>query len=242
VTVEILSMIVIVANRWDRALRDCVSRWAADDIGVLTARDLSAAGWRQRLSAEERGTAVIERKRVPQAEITGVVTLVPCVFENELVEIAPKDRPYIASEMNAFLLYWLSSLRCPVLNPPTPTCLSGPCWPREKWVTVAAHAEIPVESFRRRSAFGSAAEEEAVPAVSVVTVAGKSVIGDTAPELRIQARQLAELAGVELLAVHFSSPEPDARFVTAGLVPGLTDDRVADAVLAYLRAGTANCE
>ena len=231
-------MIVIVANRWDRTLRDCVSRWAADDIGVLTARDLSAAGWRQRLSAEDRGTAVIEGKLVPQEEITGVLTLVPCVFENELVEIAPKDRPYIASEMNAFLLYWLSSLKCPVLNRPTAACLSGPCWSREKWITVAARAGIPVRTYRRSAILGSAPADETVP-TATVTLAGKSIIGDTDPHLQIHARRLANLAGVDLLAVHFSSPEPDARFVAADSFPGLSDEKVAGAVLGYLRAGTA---
>jgi hypothetical protein len=234
-------MIVIVANRWDRTAKAWATRWTRYGTGVLTAQDLSAAGWRQRLSQLESGTAVIEGKLVPQREITGVLTLLPCVTERELVDIAPEDRPYVATEMTAFLLFWLSNLKCPVLNRPTPMCLSGPYWRREKWLSVAAQAGIPVQAFRRRAVPGSSAEEDAVPAATIVIVAGKSVIGEADPELQLQARRLAELAGVGLLAVHFSSPEHDARFVTASTFPNLSDDRAAEAVLEYLRAGPARC-
>jgi len=231
-------MIVIVANRWDRTAKACAARWARYDARVLTAQDLSTAGWRQRLSQLDGGTAVIGGQLVPQREIMGVLTLLPCITEGELVEIASEDRPYVAAEMTAFLLFWLSSLQCPVLNRPTPMCLSGPYWRREKWVRVAAQAGIPVQAFQRRAVPGSNAGEDTVPGATIVTVAGKSVIGETDPALLLQAQRLAELTGVELLGVHFSSPERDARFVTASTFPDLSDDRIAEAVLEYLRACT----
>jgi hypothetical protein len=183
------------------------------------------------------GTAVIEGKLVPQREITRVLTLLPSITEGELVGIAPEDRTYVATEMTAFLLFWLSSLQCPVLNRPTAMCLSGPYWRREKWVSVAAQAGIPVQAFRRRAAPGSNADD-VDPASTIVTVAGKSVIGEADRGLQLQARCLAELAGVELLSVHFSSPERDARFVTASTFPNLSDDGIAEAVLECLRACT----
>jgi hypothetical protein len=229
-------MIVIVANRWDQTPKVCASRWAVHDCGVLTARDLSATGWQQRPSGLDKATAVVAGRHVPQAEITGVLTLIPGIADWELLDIAPEDRSYVASEMTAFLVYWLSSLACPVLNRPTPLCLSGPNWRREQWVDSAARAGLAVQSFRRHSALGSG-EEATASGGAVVTVAGRSVIGDAASELHLQARRLADFAKVELLAVHFSSPEPDARFVTASPFANLTDDRVADAVLEYLRAG-----
>jgi len=102
------------------------------------------AGWRQSLGGVDGDAAVVEGKRVPQKEITGVLTRLPCVFEQELVDITPDDRRYVAAEMTAFLLFWLSRLKCPVLNRPTPTCLSGPYWRREKWIHVAARVGIPV--------------------------------------------------------------------------------------------------
>jgi hypothetical protein len=232
-------MIVIVANRWDQTARAYAKRWEADDARVLTAQDLSTTGWRQRAGRLNGGIAVVEGKLVPYEEITGILTRLHCVTDGELVSIVPGDRPYVAAEMTSFLLFWLSSLKCPVLNRPTPMCLSGPHWRREKWVRIAAQAGIPVQPFHRRSALGSSPVEETGPAPTILTVAGKSVIGEAHPELHFHAKHLARLAGVELLAVHFSNPEKDARFVTADTFPDLSGDKAADAVLDYLRSGPA---
>ena len=235
-------MIVIVANRWDQTPGTFASRWASHDVGVLTAQDLSVAGWHQRLSGMDGGTAVAQRKLVPQREITGVLTLLPCVVEEELVDIVPEDRAYVAAEMTAFLLFWLSRLKCPVLNRPTPTCLSGPYWRPEKWVRVAAYAGIPVQPVRRLAApSGSIAGEEPLPSATTLTIIGTRIFGEAEPGLQRQARCLAELAGVELLAVRFSSPERGARFVGADIVPDLSNDALADAVLEYLLGEPARC-
>src|SRR5208283_3357688 len=150
-------MIVIVANRWDETPKAVASRWAVQDVGVMMPQDLSVAGWRQSSGGLDSDVAVVEGKRVPQKEITGVLARLPCVFEEELIEIAPADRRYVAAEMTAFLLFWLSRLKCPVLNRPTPTCLSGPYWRAEKWVHVAARAGIPVQAARRDTQSESAA-------------------------------------------------------------------------------------
>ncbi len=235
-------MIVIVANRWDQTAKALAARWMDHHVAVLTAQDLSVRGWRQSLSGTSRCTAVVGGQRVAQDEISGVLTLLPCIMEQDLAEIRPQDRPYVATEMTAFLLYWLSrlSLRCPVLNRPTPMCLSGPYWRREKWTQVAAQAGIPVQPVRRLVAQpDSVAEEESTPNLTVVTVIGKCVFGETDPGLRQHARYLADLAGVELLAVQFSSPEHDACFVSSSISPDLSDTRFADAVLEYLGGGQA---
>jgi hypothetical protein len=237
-------MIVIVANRWNQTAGALAARWAAHEVGVLTAQDLSVPGWRQYLSGTGGCTAIVAGNRVPQNEITGVLTLAPCVVEQELVDIRLEDRPYVASEMTAFLLYWLSCLsrQCPVLNRPTAVCLSGPYWRQEKWAHVAAQAGIPVQPVRRLAALpGSTSDEETIPAPAVVTVIGKHVFGDTDPALQQHARYLADLAGVGLLAARFSSPERDARFVSADISIDLADDSFADAALEYLHSGLAKC-
>jgi hypothetical protein len=210
---------------------------------VVTAGDLSLAGWLQHSNGTDQCTAVVGRKLVPQEEITGVLTLLPCVFEEELVEIALEDRSYVAAEMTAFLLFWLSRLQsqCLALNRPTPS-LSGPYWRREKWIHAAAQAGIPVQSLRRHAALPASAEEEAKPSSPTVTVVGKCIFGEVEPDLQRQARRLADLAGVELLAVRFSGPERSASFVSADSLRDFSDHGLADAVLAYLRDGPAKCE
>ena len=239
-------MIVIVASRWDPTATALAARWATHDAQVLTPRDLSVAGWRQRLNRSSdrkgvsRGSAVVNGNVVPQEQITGVLTLLPGVSADELADITPRDRPYVAAEMTAFLLLWLSRLRCPVLNRPTPTCLSGPHWRQEKWVQVAAQAGIPVQAIYRLAVFGkSSVEEQGAADAVALTVIGPHTLGDTDPELHRRAHLLADLAQVELVRILFSGPQRDARFLGADTFPALTDDYLMEGVLEYLCGGAA---
>jgi hypothetical protein len=235
-------MIVVVASRWDRAAKAFASRWATHNVHVLTSRDLSAAGWRQSLSVTDGSVAVVDGALVPQEDITGVLTRLPCVSAEELVHIAPQDRPYIAGEMTAFLLFWLSRLKCPVLNRPTPAWLSGRYWRRESWVRAATQAGIPVQPVHRRVVLPGSGPEESTGALpATVTIVGERLFGQADQVLQSQARRLADLAGVDLLAVRFSGPEYGACFVSADVFPDLTEDRVAGAVLEYLQSGPARC-
>lgn len=233
-------MIVIVASRWDSTAAACALRWAAHDVRVLTAQDLSVGGWRQRLHGVNGDTAIVDGETVPQQQITGVLTLLRGVSAEELVDITPRDRVYVAAEMTAFLLLWLSRLTCPILNRPTPACLSGPNWRREKWVRVAVQAGIPVLPVRRLVAFeSSGAGEESEGAAVGVTVVGPRTFGEVDPALHRRARLLADLARVELVQIRFSGPQSDACFIAADTFPSLTHDWLADAALGYLRGGVA---
>jgi hypothetical protein len=235
-------MLVILASRWNKTASTLASSCAGRDVKVLTPRDLSVAGWRQYLGGMKDGAVVVDGRPVDQREITGVLTLLPCVVEDELVDIVPGDRRYVASEMTAFLLFWLSRLQCPVLNRPTPTCLSGPYWRQEKWVHAAAQAGLPVQPVRRFAPLDPCAKEEMTPSSCKVTVIGNRIFGETDPNLHLHAQRLAGLAGVELLSVQFSGPDADARFLSAETFPSFMEPGMADAALEYLQDERARCE
>ena len=229
-------MLVVIASRQDIMAQALVTSWAEHHACLLTCTDLSSGGWRYNLSAFEESTAVIGKQMVPVREITGVLTRLPCVYDQELVGIVPEDRTYVATEMTAFLLSWLSNLKCPVLNRPTPTCLSGPYWRAERWVYAAAQAGIPVGRIDRRIARGSPQTLEPSDSQTVtVTLVGKHCFGAVHERLAEHTRCLADMAQVDLLAVQFSSSEPDAYFISANIWPDLAADGVADAILAYLQ-------
>src|SRR5229473_654434 len=124
-------MLVVLAHRYDQEARELVSRWSASGACLLTSADLSCKGWRHSSEESAASTALVSGRVVHVDQISGVLTLLPGVFEEELVDIVPSDRSYVAAEMTAFLLCWLSTLQCPVLNRPTPTCLSGLYWRQE---------------------------------------------------------------------------------------------------------------
>ncbi len=228
-------MLVILASRWNEAAKALAPR-LGDEVSLLTPRDLSVAGWRLHLGGDEECFAVVDGKRVGQGEITGVLTLLPLVVPQELVHIVPADRPYIALEMTAFLLFWLSRLECPVLNRPTPNCLSGPDWRKEQWVHAACHAGIPARPVRRTAAGPRpAAEPEDDSTLSTVTVIGTRTFGEVETALLRRAERLAAIADVDLLSVRFSGSGPDAELIDADTFPDLSDDTLAGAVLEYLQ-------
>ena len=117
-------MLVVVASRYDEAARSLVDRWANQEARLLTCEDLSVVGWRYSMSGKDEvssslldSTAVVDGQVVAVEEISGVLTRLPCVFEQELLHIVPDDRAYIASEMNAFLISWLSELEMSCTEP-----------------------------------------------------------------------------------------------------------------------------
>lgn len=236
-------MILVIASRHDLVARALVGRWAAHGARLLTSADLSAAGWRHHSDAAGTSTLLVGGRVIPAREVSGVLTRLPCVFERELVRIAPVHRAYVAAEMTAFLTFWLSDLPCPVLNRPTPGCLAGPNWRREQWVHAAARAGIPVRSVRRCVGVSAGLSPEApYPHPITVTVVGDRCVGRVTRRLAAQARHLADTARLDLLAVRFSGPGPGAHFVDADPWPDIAaDPAVTDAVIEYLQKGAALC-
>ncbi len=239
-------MILLIANRWDEAARTLAQRWSPHPAALLTADDLSRPGWSVRASAPETNTLVVSGQPIPQREITAVLTLTPGLIEQELFTITPSDRTYVAAEINAFLLAWLSSLPCRVLNRPTPSSLAGPSWHPERWTHTAAQSFIPTRPHRRTTALHHppADPENAIPETALIlTVIGDQVLPppgqpEPHPTLSRHALTLAHRAQVDLLAVRFSSPDPDAQFLDADPFPDLTPNPHAEAVLNLLQHPT----
>jgi hypothetical protein len=231
-------MIIILASRWDSTADGMAAAWAHRSVGVLTPRDLCAAGWRQHVGTvgsdpSPPNMAVVQGRQIPQQEITGVLTRLPWVTDAEIAEIAAHDRTYAAAEMTSFLLYWLSQLKCPVLNPPTSLCLSGPYWRAERWAHMAARAGIPVQAICRDTRAELPADGSP-SATAAVTVVGRRTFGEADSDLLKSARRLAELAGVTLLTVRFSGAGRGATFMGADTFPALDEAILSEAVLDHL--------
>ena len=231
-------MLVILANRHDVAARDLAARWAERGAALLTPRGLSEAGWRHRLGAPADSRAVLGGRAVPVSEVTGVLTRLWAVAESDLPHVVPEDREYVAIEMSAFLTSWLSSLECPVLNPPSATCLAGPSWHAEEWTLRAARLGIPVRPVERQSALGVAhPPPRPAEGLASVTVVGARCLGAQDETLRRHARLLAEHAGTGLLEVFFEGEGGAAAFVGVNLWPDIGAPETADAMLVHLKGG-----
>lgn len=213
-------MLAVVASNLDPAARDLVAAWSAAGAALISAEDLSTAGWSFSVADPGSGTAVVGSRRVPVSELRAVLTRRPAVVAEELAWIDPADRTYLAAEMNAFLVAWLHALPCTVLNRPTPTSLAGPVWGPLHWAAAAARAEVPWAA-------------DADGATHDVVVCGEICVGAASPAEEASARMLARAAAVELLGVRFSARGACAATPT----PRLEDDDVREAVLHHLVPG-----
>ena len=240
---------VVLASAADAGARHLVARWG--DARLLTPADLAMPGWRYH-SHRDEGSLSISGATVSDAQITGVVTRLPCVLPTELVSIVPEDREYVAAEMTAFLAAWLTQLRCPVLNRPAATSLWGPFFHPEVWVHLASTVGIPVSTMTTRVCDRATMVPAQPPVTMTVTVVGDSATvarGSPAPpalessglsddEAVGYAMRLARAASVELLCVRFGESESAARhvFVGADYLPDVTCPAIADGLRSRLRS------
>lgn len=225
-------MLIILAKQQDENAARLADRWRSHDAVLVTAVDLSKSGWSLHLASSTRSRMRIGDRQVVGEEIKGVLTLIPRIYSEDLDHIVPSDRQYVASEMSAFLLAWLSSLRCPVLNRPTAESLSGPDWRVETWIHLAGQLGIPVSTVHRRTP-NRVSDLEEQPTCEI-TVIGGECFGKAVPQLIANTRLLAKTAGTDMLTAHFASNKQDSVFVSASPWPDLASPELADAALRHL--------
>jgi hypothetical protein len=233
--------IVVVAGEDDGVAHALAGRLPGLDVRLLTPAVLSQPGWEFRPGREDGG-AVAGGARIATQDLGAVLVRLPWVREDDAYRLDPADRAYAAAEMSAFLLGWLSSLPCPVLNRPTTSCLAGPLWRSARWALAAASVGLAIEPVSCSAGTG---ERHRAPAPArppvVATVVGERCLGVEDAALGDRLRDLARLAGADVLTVGLTSASADARFVAASPWPEVSDDAVLHEVLA-LAGVRSGCE
>jgi len=233
-------MVLVVANADDAVASAFVRRYERQGARLLRPGDLSQSGWRYELreGVEPSFQAVVAGRVCRETQLAGVIIRLASVTLLDLPHINPADRTYVALELYAFLVAWLHTLRCPVLNRPTPTCLAGEWWSPQTWIHRACRLGIPV--VRSEWCVGRGLRTKAIqpvtgkPSTTSITVVGPQTIGRAAPRVVQYARRLAQAAELDLVTVHFSAPGNDARFLGASLWTNLADRTIAAAVMRHV--------
>lgn len=228
--------IIILANGGDPNARLLGERWGADKVRLMTPNDLSMPGWIYQPGMESRSVAIVSGQKIFTKDIQGVITRLTWVYEHDLPHIVPLDRAYVASEMNAFLLSWLTELPCPVLNRPTPTGLSGPWWRHEKWQHKASQVGFSLAPTYLSDGSSSHAlrAQMATYLPASVTIIGKRQFGEAPRAVVRRARLLADSAGIDMITIYFSTHGSNYYFNRASLVCDEVTHEIADAMHNYL--------
>jgi hypothetical protein len=226
-------VILVVASIVDEGALALVERFPRGAATLLTPRDLSVGGICVSTRAFSDGILATRHGVVRLDQVTGVLTLLPCIYPEELVHITKENRTYVACEMTAFLSYVLSGLSCPKLNPATATCLSGPNWQQEHRVTLAHRLEIPVAPVIKRSP-RLARDEVAQFPVLTLTVVGRDIVGSRDEVLGAYAAGLARAASLDLLRVSFGcQADGTSCFLSATQFVEVMDFEVSAAIVRY---------
>ena len=149
-------------------------------------------------------------------------------MECELFNVAETDRKYVASEILAFLYYFLSRLTCPVRNRPTAHCLVGPSWGVQQWSAAFRRSGIFIKRFQWEKY--DAAVAHPAEALTSVSVVGGICIGETTEIPAKCILDLAELANVDFLTLRLISTNGETLLHSIQLIPDLQNFAVLEAV------------
>jgi hypothetical protein len=227
-------LILVFASELDDNARDAVTNWSKQKAVLLTPADFFCNGWFVTAETLDNWSIVAAGKWYPVSAISGVVTLISRIFARELFDVEPEERSYAAAEASAFALFLLSKLPCPVVNRPTPDCLTGPNWRPEQW----AHACFKAGIRTKRSKRTNHAPPQAVPTprlTSVTVLAGKC-LEDTSEGCLSGVLTLARLADVAFLRCYFTLENGQSFFDRAEVIPDLSKADTRDALSEYFCA------
>jgi hypothetical protein len=228
-------MLVILCSAHDSTARSVVEAWAPRGAALCTPADLSTPGWRYSAGKPDEGAAVVAGQIVPVQAITGVLTRLPAIHPDMLPHIHAADRDYVAGEMTAFLIAFLSALPCRLLNRPTAGSLLGPAWRPEQWTRAATKAGIPVRPIRRSVRLSALSPPESEIAAEV-TLIGDRIFGDGEPSMAAWAHSLAHAAGVGMLTLGFARYGSGLALAGVDPMPDLNSHEKIDAAREFLLA------
>lgn len=223
-------MIIVIASEVDEVAERAVATWPEGAARLLRPRDLCSNGWRVEIGQIAEAILVADGERISAARVTGVLNLMPYVFDRELVGIESADRRYVAAELMALLSYLLSQLKCPVLNRPSVNNLAGCDWRIEEWTYHGRQLGIPFVQQRIDSA---AMQSQPIVEIMRTTVLDGKVVesGGMAHEARLV--ELARRADVAFVTFCYSILGSNYALNSVSLTPNLTNPISAAAVRSF---------
>lgn len=226
-------MLLVFANEADQQARTLVEDWRDYGARLMTIKDISLPGWSHD-KCQGKPSFVAEGEQFNLEQVRGVFSRVRCVTEVDLDHIVEEDRPYVVSEMMAFILDWLWRAPFTVLNRPTVGSLIGAAYSYERWLSLASKVGLSLNCVHKTY---PPQNKKDWPSVIPVTVIGEHWFGDVEDALGQQAVKLAQAVPIDLLTVMFDGTDTAASFVSADPMIDIEQPQIAEALLERLRKG-----
>lgn len=229
-------MVLVLASIFDRAAASFATELAfRTSASLVTCSDLALAPLSLEHPSFDTSTITINGERLAVPQFRGVLNLLPVVFPDELLFYDEAEREYQSAEFHALLTFFLSSLRCPVVNRPTAASLTGPFASQVGWRQLARAEGLPVSKVKITS--GSFVNPFVITAgtesIEIACLNGR-VIGSSHGNLSNWTINLAKRGDVKYLrAIYTRGGDGDSRLLTAITVPDVTSGPTRAALIDY---------
>jgi hypothetical protein len=209
-------VIVVVGSRHDRVAGHLVATWPR--AALCSAEDLLTPGWVWPSSGAADRTWVVDGACVPDSEVTGVFVRRATVYPDELLQVHPDDRPYLAAECHAFLIFVLATTGASVANPVGDGAIGDEAVRLERWMPAAIECGLTLAPLRLTST-PRRARTLTTHVVEVVGTEsfGDASFGDAASRCRRGAVQLVGALGMRWAACVFDGRRRLAAVTTAAV-------------------------
>jgi hypothetical protein len=216
-------MLLVLGSALDDAPSLLVQRWrrAGRDVALVTPADLSRPGWRLRCGRPAESTAALAECVLAGPDIEGIVSALAVISPYDLAHIADGDRDYVAQEMSAFLLAWMTELACPVIDRPTAVSLAGCGRSAFEWAEIAHRQGLFADPLWPGETTG------------VTVVGGRAADHSRDGPLAAAAVTIAAAAERSLVTLRFAAGAASPTVVGADARPEVGDEAAADALLAW---------
>lgn len=215
-------MILIIASNLDDNAALLKAKWP--HATLLTVNDLTAPGWEIAATNFADSRLIAGGNKIKVTEVKGVINLLPVVMPYELFKIVPEDRKYVASELNAFLFYFLTKFQCPFLNRPSAYNLTGPLVRQEEWIKECSKVSLPVYNTQSSEhvKFCSLTEGDRLKSVSYLN---NTVFGNEAAGFCSRVTALANNTGHNYFTIHFKEKNNHLFFHSVSTYPDFNDEQ-----------------
>lgn len=208
-------MIVVVGSRHDRVARHLVD--SLPGAALCSAEDLLAPGWVWPTSDDAARTWVVDGARVADREISGVFVRRSTVHADELLQVQPADRTYLAAECHAFLVFVLATTAATVVNGigegPGDGAIGEEAVRPEQWMPAAVASGLTLAPLR----LSSTPRARRRLTSSVVEVVGDDTFGAAGEPCHRGAAGLAAALGMRWAACVFDGRQRLVAVTTAAV-------------------------
>lgn len=229
-------MILLISNIANDAAPAWIQSFPAGTVSLVTASDFNHS-FKGGIFVNEwySSSLIVNGCKINPGEISGVITTVPAFSPVEFYYINPADRNYVCNEVNAFINFFLSELKCKKINPPTRKSFSGVNLHKIEWIKIAHKLNIPVQAFTIKNGKYEYPEgENKLTTITCTIINNKIMENDDNEIVHKYVSLLAKEFSLPYLTCHFStSNNTNFHLFDIQSIPDITVPLHREAIMNY---------